>query len=166
MDYLPFPALYHNSEESYARFKQLFNLLLLPENELAAETALIEFLHTQFNEGYKAASQKQRIDKCHIRRVHELIMDQLDNNWTLEQFSKEADLSRYHLIRSFKDHYGQSPHAYQLDQRIKKAKILLQQGGSLAETAQRLGFSDQAHFQRNFKKRVAVTPKLYQSFFC
>jgi threonine/homoserine/homoserine lactone efflux protein len=36
----------------------------------------------------------------------------------------------------------------------------------MVDTAQQLGFSDQAHFQRNFKKRVAVTPKRYQSFFC
>jgi AraC-like DNA-binding protein len=93
-------------------------------------------------------------------------MDQLDSNWSLDQFSNETGLSRYHLIRSFKAHYGLAPHAYQLDQRIKKAKILLQQGKDLADTAQQLGFSDQAHFQRNFKKRVAVTPKRYQSFFC
>lgn len=92
-------------------------------------------------------------------------MDQLGSNWSLEKFSEESGLSRYHLIRSFKDRYGQSPHAYQLDQRIKKAKSLLQDGTSLADTALQLGFADQSHFQRNFKKRVAVTPKQYQSFF-
>jgi AraC-like DNA-binding protein len=165
MDYLPFPALYDTSSPSFQQFDQLFELLLQPNDRLAAETILIDFLRSHFAKGFKLAGEHQARDNFHIRRVQELIMDQLDCNWSLDEFSEETGLSRYHLIRSFKDHYGQSPHAYQLDQRIKKAKALLQQGQSLSDTALQLGFSDQSHFQRNFKKRVAVTPKQYQSFF-
>jgi AraC-like DNA-binding protein len=166
IDYLPFPALFNNRKTSYQHFDQLFHQLLEANNSLAAETQLIEFLQNQFTVGFKTSLIHGKDDNHHIHRVRELIMDQLDNNWSLDQFSNETGLSRYHLIRSFKAHYGQSPHAYQLNQRINKAKGMLRKGGNLAETAQRLGFADQAHFQRNFKKRVAVTPKQYQSFFC
>lgn len=165
MDYLPFPDLYDNQTQSFFQFDQLFQALLVPDSKLAAETLLIEFLKKQFAKGFRLNTDFDKKDNYHIRKVHELIMDQLDSNWSLDEFSQESGLSRYHLIRSFKDHYGQSPHAYQLDQRIKKAKSLLQQGISLSEAALQLGFSDQSHFQRNFKKRVAVTPKQYQSFF-
>ncbi|MBL4831414.1 MAG: helix-turn-helix domain-containing protein [Aliivibrio sp.] len=42
---------------------------------------------------------------------------------------------------------------------------LLQHGTSLVETASQLGFADQSHFQRHFKRRLAITPKQYQGFF-
>ncbi|MDX1344059.1 MAG: helix-turn-helix transcriptional regulator, partial [Reinekea sp.] len=67
------------------------------------------------------------------------------------------------LIRSFKARFGQTPHAYQLDSRIKRAKQLLRSGQALSSVALELGFADQAHFQRHFKRRLAVTPKVYQS---
>lgn len=165
MDYLPFPDLYDTSSPSFYQFDQIFELLLRPHDRLAAESTLVEFLRSHFAKGFNLKSRDQTRENFHIRRIQELIMDKLDSNWSLEQFSQETGLSRYHLIRSFKDHYGQSPHAYQLDQRIKKAKALLRQGKQLSDVALQLGFSDQSHFQRNFKKRVAVTPKQYQSFF-
>ncbi|WP_286237133.1 helix-turn-helix transcriptional regulator [Neptuniibacter halophilus] len=164
-DYLPFPTLYNQDSQSFAGFNQLYPLLLQAEEKLAAETALINFLHARFARGYCARRPDEKLDNFHIQRVRSLIMDQLESNWSLDDFSAESGLSRYHLIRSFKDHYGQTPHAYQLDQRIKKARTLLQSGETLANTAQLLGFADQSHFQRNFKKRVAITPKQYQSFF-
>jgi len=89
----------------------------------------------------------------------------LGDNLTLSDFAEQSGLSRYHLVRSFKQKYGLSPHAYQLDTRIRQARKMLQQGDSLVEVAGRLGFADQSHFQRHFKKRLAVTPKQYQSFF-
>jgi AraC-like DNA-binding protein len=65
-------------------------------------------------------------------------------------------------LRSFKQAYGQTPHAFQLDQRINQGKQLLKRGGSLADVAHSLGFADQSHFQRHFKRRHAVTPRVYQ----
>ena len=63
-----------------------------------------------------------------ISKVKELISDQLNINHSLNDLAKESGLSRYHLIRSFKKSYGLSPHAYQLDERIKHAKTLLKSG--------------------------------------
>jgi len=42
---------------------------------------------------------------------------------------------------------------------------MLKSGQAISQVAYELGFSDQAHFQRQFKKRLAVTPKYYQSHF-
>jgi AraC-like DNA-binding protein len=42
---------------------------------------------------------------------------------------------------------------------------LLKAGNTLTDASGQLGFADQAHFQRHFKKRTAITPKQYQSFF-
>lgn len=58
--------------------------------------------------------------------------------------------------------YGQTPHAYQIDQRINRAKQLLKRGEPIADVALQLGFADQSHFQRQFKQRLATTPRHYQ----
>ncbi|MEH6471399.1 MAG: AraC family transcriptional regulator [Halopseudomonas sp.] len=164
-DYLPFPELYESSRHTYQTFDSLFNRLLSEANPLVAESLLIDFLAGRFLGSASRTDDAIKPDHGRVQRVKELIMDQLDSNLSLDQFSAQAGISRYHLIRSFKQRYGQSPHAFQLDQRIKKAKSLLQQGCSLVDTASLLGFADQSHFQRNFKKRLAVTPKQYQAFF-
>lgn len=49
-----------------------------------------------------------------------------------------------------------------IDQRIERARRLLEQGLPLADAALQLGFSDQSHFQRAFKQRVAATPGEYR----
>ncbi|MBP6793379.1 MAG: AraC family transcriptional regulator, partial [Aeromonas sp.] len=43
------------------------------------------------------------------------------------------------------------------------ARTLLRQGQPLAEVALASGFADQAHFQRQFKRRVAATPGQYRA---
>ena len=171
-DYLPFAQPYENNMLTFQLFNELFESLINGSNALIAEEKLIQFIEQCYNinkgninKGIQGLNSRQKIDTNKITIVKELILDQLDCNLTLDEFSQHTGLSRYHLIRSFKQTYGQSPHAFQLDQRIQKSKSLLQQGNSISDTANLLGFADQSHFQRNFKKRIAVTPGQYQAFF-
>lgn len=160
IDYSPFANRYLRSQQAYANFDLLFTNLLMESDELSAETLLIEYMQQHW-----LTKSSQKSDPTHIRRVKEMIADQLDINHSLTELALESGLSRFHLIRTFKQAYGLSPHAFQLDERIKSAKILLKTGRSIIETSNALGFADQSHLQRNFKKRLAVTPKQYQSFF-
>jgi len=165
-DYRPFQHIYQYDSDVFPAFDHLFSQLLLPGvQEPGAESLLIEFLEQRFRGHFALEAGVRRSDLGAVERARELIMDQLHQNIPLDQIGQSVGISRYHLIRSFKKAYGQSPHAYQLDQRIKRSCLMLQRGSSLAEIATELGFSDQAHFQRNFKKRMAVTPGYYQSFF-
>jgi len=149
-------------ENMRQQYDQLYFSLLNGNSSLEAETLLIEYcqgLFAQPEVNLASAGAKKLLP------VKERIMDSLALNLPLEEYCQLADLSPHHLIRSFKKSYGQSPHAYQLDQRIKRAKLLLKQGEALADVANSLGFADQSHFQRNFKKRTAVTPRQYQQAF-
>jgi AraC-like DNA-binding protein len=71
-------------------------------------------------------------------------------------------MSRYAFIRAFRAATGMSPHAYQLNLRINAARRLLRHGRAHTSVALDLGFADQAHFQRAFKERVAMTPGAYR----
>ena len=57
-----------------------------------------------------------------------------------------------------------SPHQYILQQRIGEARRLLTAGGmTLAELATHLGFADQSHFSRAFRKVTGTTPRSFQT---
>ncbi|QCT22271.1 helix-turn-helix domain-containing protein [Jejubacter calystegiae] len=53
---------------------------------------------------------------------------------------------------------------YQIVMRINKARQLLKQGESITAIAAELGFVDQSHFHRSFKRIVAATPFQYKSW--
>ncbi|MEZ1842764.1 helix-turn-helix domain-containing protein, partial [Pseudomonas putida] len=54
--------------------------------------------------------------------------------------------------------YGVPPHTYQLQCRVRQAKRLLLEERPLAELAQHLGFYDQAHFSRLFRRTYGLPP--------
>jgi AraC-like DNA-binding protein len=71
------------------------------------------------------------------------------------------DRSVPHLVRSFTATFGVSPHAYLVGRRIDAARPLLLAGLPPAQVATSVGFHDQAHFTRHFKRHVSTTPTRY-----
>lgn len=99
----------------------------------------------------------------HIRSK-ELIHDRLTENLSLQELAAEANLSPYHFSRQFKLSTGYPPHEYQLRLRIQKAKEWLREKPfrPIAEIAISLGFSDESHFRRHFKRITGSTPSRYR----
>ena len=54
-----------------------------------------------------------------------------------------------------------TPHAYHLQLRIERAKVLLRNGWAPAEAALETGFADQSHFANTFRRFVGATPRQY-----
>ena len=81
---------------------------------------------------------------------------------SLADIAAAAHLSTYHLTRVFKKSTGVSPHQYVVQVRVNSARSLLIAGAgnrSLAEIAAAVGFADQSHLTRHFKRVLGVTPK-------
>ncbi|MBT8494242.1 MAG: AraC family transcriptional regulator [Deltaproteobacteria bacterium] len=97
-----------------------------------------------------------------VRRMRAFVHDNLVESISLDQLAAEADLSRFHAARLFKKHVGASPHRYQLLVRLDRAKSLLSEGHSCSWVANELGFCDQSHLHRHFKKRVGVALGSFQ----
>lgn len=161
-DYRPFSVASGNGALAYQHFDALFGALEREEDALGAEEALMVFLMTHCFDERSLRPTLTSQPQAQLGRARQLILDQLTDKLTLEDMAEASGLSPYHLIRSFKQAYGQTPHAFLLDQRINRAKQLLKRGHSMVEVALQLGFADQSHFQRNFKKRHALTPLVYQ----
>lgn len=85
-----------------------------------------------------------------------------NENIRQRDLARESGMTCFKFIRRFRAQYGLTPHAYKLDQQITLARGLLAKKASLSEVAYSLGFSDQSHFHRTFKVRVAATPAQYK----
>ncbi len=96
-----------------------------------------------------------------IERVRAYLQDHYSREISLEQLAQIAELSSFHLNRSFRQTFGMPPHAYQIQLRILKAKRLLRQELSIEKVAIEAGFSSQSHFGSHFKRLVFVTPMQY-----
>ena len=81
----------------------------------------------------------------------------------MEMLATACGLSRFHLVHAFTKETGLSPHAYQVHVRIERSRNLLQIGIPPAAAAASLGFADQSHFTRHFKRIMHVTPTKYAS---
>ena len=71
-------------------------------------------------------------------------------------------LSPFHFIRRFRRELGLTPHKYLVQSRVRAARHLLAHAPSIADLAARLGFCDQSHLDRCFKRALGVSPKAYR----
>ena len=104
----------------------------------------------------KLGEERQPVD-----RVRAYLEDHYDQEISLEQLAQIANLSSFHLNRSFRQTFGMPPHAYQIQVRILQAKRLLRKEWSISKVAAETGFASQSHFGSHFKRLVCVTPRQY-----
>lgn len=93
-----------------------------------------------------------------VARVREYLHENASQNTTLDELARIAFLSPYHLLRVFRKETGLPPHAYQTQLRIEKAKQLLRDDFTISQTAHALGFFDQSHFSKQFKRYIGISP--------
>ncbi|MBF9133615.1 AraC family transcriptional regulator [Plantactinospora sp. S1510] len=91
----------------------------------------------------------------------EYLREHLDENVTLAALARNAEVSAFHLCRVFRAAVGMTPHAYQTQARVRRAKALLRAGLPIVEVAAEAGFYDQAHLTRHFKRIVGLPPGRY-----
>lgn len=77
---------------------------------------------------------------------------------TLASAAAVLDANTTHLVRSFRWTFGIPPHAYVVGRRVEEARHRLLEGEPPALVAAAVGFHDQAHLTRHFKRHVGTTP--------
>ena len=160
-EFRPFDMTASRDPLLYQGLQHLHHQLVQAPDPLAREVACHLFSR-QLLARLTPASWDDRPPQ-HLQRAAELMQDDSASPLSLSQLSAVAGLTPSHFVRAFSQHYGMTPHAYLLDRRIRHARTLLKQGQPLAEVALASGFADQAHFQRQFKRRVAATPGQYRT---
>jgi AraC-like DNA-binding protein len=104
-----------------------------------------------------------RVRPTVIERCKTYLREHYDRQVSLDDLAAITRLSRFHLLRSFQKAAGLPPHAYQTRLRIERACRLLQTGMLPSLVASAVGFADQSHLTRHFRRIMYVTPGTYRS---
>ncbi|MFD8519440.1 AraC family transcriptional regulator [Streptomyces capillispiralis] len=100
----------------------------------------------------------------HIARtVRDRLADELLAPPSLAALAADLGLSRYQLLRAFRTTMGVPPYAWLAQYRVTRARTLLEAGLRPAEVAGLVGFADQAHLTRWFRRVLGVTPAAYRN---
>lgn len=97
-----------------------------------------------------------------IARLHhakELLTQQLEHPPLLSQVAVQVGISDRTLRRGFQELFGMTPLAYLTQQRMQRARYLLQQGKlTVTEVARTVGYGHLGHFSVAFKREFGMTP--------
>jgi AraC family transcriptional regulator len=113
--------------------------------------------HPVGSPGRESAAETPRA----VSRAIAYIQENYSRDVALADIAEAAHLSPFHLTRLFKRTTGVAPYHYLIQLRVNSARALLVAGAgrrSLAEIASAVGFSDQSHLTRHFKRLLRVTP--------
>ncbi|MEU6100899.1 AraC family transcriptional regulator [Streptomyces flaveolus] len=97
------------------------------------------------------------------RVVRDRLADELLAPPSLAALATDLGLSRYQLLRAFRTTMGIPPYAWLAQHRVARARGLLDAGLRPAEAAALVGFADQAHLTRWFRRVLGVTPAAYRN---
>lgn len=154
----PFREYYNSFLDAEAFLGKTITPIIL--NIQSSETVgerlfLIEtFLHSQIK--FKNLEQNYFTHAMNLIRSNEEL--------NIADISKKVFVGERQLQRSFKSILGISPKTYQRIVRLYKAHNLgLMRRENYSGIAYQLGYSDPAHFNREFKNYFAITPEHYFS---
>lgn len=96
-----------------------------------------------------------------VRRVVDILEADMSAQLDLGDLAAETGLPRLRLLRSFRRRVGCTPCLYRTARRVWRAKRLLLARHPIVDVALQLGFYDQSHFTRVFRRSTGLTPAHY-----
>lgn len=97
-----------------------------------------------------------------IQNARDYLHANVATDISLADLAISAGIDRFRLNRLFVDAFGQSPHAYLVNLRLKEARRRLARREHPADVALAVGFSDQSHLGRWFRRAYGLSPGAYQ----
>jgi AraC family transcriptional regulator of arabinose operon len=130
------------------------NRYLLAQNAL--EAALI-WLH-EINPESEAKPLDSRITEA-----LDFITAHSEESFTIADLARRVHLSESRLAHLFSEQVGVAPGTFLLEQRIEKARQLLEWSEhGIGEVARRVGFDDPFYFSRRFRQSIGMSPRQYR----
>lgn len=152
-------ADHHTLEDIRARVDALLNAIPVAYHLSETEELL---LPEAMGRMLTSLHEDQDMDRS-LGTIRDRMIREPEQDFRIDECSQSIHHSKYHLIRSFKKAVGLTPHRFQVQLRIRRAKELLVSPNfeSIAEVASSTGFCDQSHFVHAFKTVVGMTPTDY-----
>ncbi|HDZ8912986.1 TPA: arabinose operon transcriptional regulator AraC [Aeromonas hydrophila] len=147
-----FDALFLDIEETHQQLRPMSEQLAM--NLL--ERLLIRCYEASSLDAYPAIDHR-------VHQACQILSESLCAEISVEALAEQVFLSPSRLAHLFREQVGVSIVRWREDQRIMRAKLLLQTTPlSVATIGQQVGYDDQLYFSRVFRKRVGVSPTEYR----
>ncbi|MBE6883826.1 MAG: response regulator [Ruminococcaceae bacterium] len=99
-------------------------------------------------------------------RIKDILSQKMSTDISVEAIADEMYLSRGYISHVFKEHTGESINRYLTNERIKRAKLLLQDPSmKITSIAKAVGYDNPTYFSSIFRNEVGISPKEYRSRF-
>lgn len=152
-------------DEIYNCLALLYQMIMLGAEKFEKEEQFLVFVSLLFenynSSDYEAGGEANE----QIEKACRFMKTEYGRQITLDELCTVSMLGKSTLLRYFTKTKGITPYRYLQSVRIDKAKNMLEQGKSTAETALAAGFSDQSHFTRYFNHFIGVSPYQYKRIF-
>jgi AraC-like DNA-binding protein len=98
-----------------------------------------------------------------VHRARDYAAASFDQSLTLNELARVACLSPNHLLRTFRQAFGQTPHQYLTNLRLRRAQMLLIKTDlSVTDICFSVGFQSIGSFSWLFKQQFGVSPNRYR----
>ncbi len=109
----------------------------------------------------KKSTRKELFDRLSLAK--DMIYAEYSEELSIDEISRRAMLSKYHLIRCFKAFYGCTPYDMLKTVRLEKSRELLSDSSySVGEIASLVGFRESNSFSNAFKTTYKITPSAFR----
>lgn len=132
--------------------------------ELTRQALVTDLVNLLLDAALVAAPGLDRPPATHaVDRARELLTSRVSNPPSLQELADAVGANRFVLLREFRRRVGMPPHAYLLRLRVDRARTMIARGAGLSHVSHALGFADQSHLSRMFKRVTGLSPAVYRS---
>lgn len=150
------------SKEARQQFLRCIKALYADEFAIAEEHLLLFFSAILTDKADGAGFLRTKARPHAVAKAREFLLDNADKRLMLDEVAAAVGVEKFQLIRLFNAYEGLSPIHFHKTARVTQALELLKQNSSIVETANALGFYDQAHLTNEVKKMFGFTPNQFQ----
>ncbi|UPK76691.1 AraC family transcriptional regulator [Nocardioidaceae bacterium SCSIO 66511] len=145
----------------YDRLAGVHRALVRPGDEFEAES-LLSLVQDRVEGHLRRMDPPALVRDARLaRQLRELLDARVSEGVSLADAAELLQAHPTHLVRTFSNEFGMPPHRYLTGRRVDNARRLLLAGTPAADVAVAVGFHDQPHLTRHFKRVLGVTPGAY-----
>ena len=139
------------------RMEEIFYRL----GEIILELNNVE-IKNSFSLKYERTSTRREVYR-RLLRCRDFITSNYCENITLDDISKACCISKYYLIKVFKQYYLETPYQFLTSCRLEKAKYLIENSDiKIGQIVLLLGFENMSSFSRLFKSKYGKNPTTFR----
>ena len=129
--------------------------------EILTQSLFLQFmvyLNRIFLEKQYIFDKKSYTFDSQIACILQYINHNLKEDLSVETLSARYYVSKYHLMRKFKQETGYTLHNYIVNKRLLMARTLISNGMPVTKASQESGFAEYSTFSRAYRKQFKTTP--------